>query len=278
MRATTPRWTRLLVLGTAGAAACVASPPRSAREAAEVAYERGWSQVLDAGRWSAAEESYRAAMGADPDWVLGRVLVGRITSDVDEREALLAWVEQRRDAAPADERLLIDVFAMNLRAANARDRGEELEPAFFALREERALANLRAYLERHPEDAYVSAELVEWIHAVEGARAALFAIESEVSPQAAEVPFFTLYRAQLLSELGHHARAIALADEYAEQLDDPGAPGPPALRARIWLAMGRPDRALVEADAALALDGANLAARATRARARERLGTSGGGE
>ncbi|MDX1418531.1 MAG: hypothetical protein R3181_01075 [Rubricoccaceae bacterium] len=234
------------------------------REIARAHYTEGFSLILDEGRWTDSEAASRAAMAADPTWVLGRALVARITSDVEEREALLRWIEEHLDEADAAERLLLDLFVLNIRSANARDRGEEMPPEFREQRQALAINNCRAYLDRHPTDPYISAELVEWIHNAEGAQAALDAIQTEIHPDAAQVPFFLYSRAALLSALGRHDEALTLAEAFEQRLADPLAPAPHQLYAQIFSDMGRLEEARERIERAVALDEGNLTAQGLR--------------
>lgn len=233
---------------------------QTAHREARAHLDRGWSLIMDEGRWTDAEAAFRAAMDADPDGVLGRALVGRITQDAGERADLLAWIESRLDLAPADERLMLDLYVMNLRAADARDRGVALDPGFGVRRTAIAITHSRAFLELHPGDHAVSAELVEWIHNRDGAEAALAAMDTEIDPAARTTPFMVKYRGLLLTELGRLDEAEAAARTYARMLDDPMAPGPHALWAAILHAGGRHEEARARIATAVQLDPANLSA------------------
>ena len=94
----------------------------TSRLAARVHFAEGWTAIMDEGRWTVAEAAFRAAAEADPDWVLGRTLVGRITTDLAEREEILAWVEERLPGVDPTSRLLADVYVLNLRSANLRQK------------------------------------------------------------------------------------------------------------------------------------------------------------
>ena len=220
----------------------------------------GWSAIMDEGRWTLAEAEFRAAMAADPDWVLGRALVGRITRNVEEREELLDWIERHLDQAPDDERLLLDIYVHHIAEYNERDRGIAPDPERSERRQRLHIANSRRYLERHPGTPYVSAELVEYVHAADGAEAALHVLNTEVAPSAASIPFCLGYRARMLTELGRYHEAFAVADALDARLDDPLAPAQHVVRARILLRTGQLEEASARIDTALALDGNNLAA------------------
>ena len=243
------------------------------RERADLHFEAGWSHIMNEGRWTAAEASFRAAAEADPEWVLARSLVARITADVVEREALLEWIEARIDDVGEPDRLLLEVFVRNIVAMNARDRGRDLPAGFRAERQEIARRNFSRYVEQRPEAWWASAEWVEWIHSAEGAEAALSAIDERVDRSVVDAPFFVSYRTVLLAELGRYAEAEGAALAFEASLQDPGAPAVHVLRAQLALAEGRAGVALVGLERALEIDPAHLIARGLAQRVRARGGT-----
>ncbi len=66
-------------------------------------------------RWTESEKSYRKAVEFDPNYMLGKSLVGRITRKLEERETLLQELQKVKDKTNDNEKLLLDVImAMNL--------------------------------------------------------------------------------------------------------------------------------------------------------------------
>ena len=218
------------------------------------AYERGWTQIMAEGRWTAAEASFRTAAELDPEWVMGAALVARITHDVDERESLLGFIEDSLDRVDPDTRLILDVFILNIRAANARDREAPLPDGFNEERQRLAVANFGAFVEAHPQETWKQAEHAEWLHAAEGAEVGLDYIRTGLPPGMRESPFFLYYSALLEAQLGDHERAADLARSYEVALEDPMAPGVFALRANLAASRGDYAEALRFAERAAELD------------------------
>jgi len=51
---------------------------------------KGWEEILDNGRWTESEITFRKATELDPDWLLGKSMIGRITRNLEERQQLYA--------------------------------------------------------------------------------------------------------------------------------------------------------------------------------------------
>ena len=75
---------------------------------------------MDNGQWTLSETSFRKAIAHDPDFLIGKSLVGRISSDVDERIAIQKELTSFKAKATTDERLLLDVYMLNIDVMNAR--------------------------------------------------------------------------------------------------------------------------------------------------------------
>ena len=232
-----------------------ATNPRALRD-----YNAGWSYIMDAGRWTESEEAFRAAHEAEPDWIMGAALVARITQDVEEREQLLEQIEAGYDGVDPDTRLLLDVFIMSIRAANARDRGTKLPDGFADERMAIALRNFAEFVRRHPGETYSHAERLEVIHHAEGADAALAMIEREVPADVRRAPFFASFAAGLEAERGNHERAAELAAVYRDRLNDPDAPGIDALESVLLQHRGDLRGALEAAERAASKDPKHLIA------------------
>ena len=229
-------------------------------------FTEGWSEILDAGRWTESEAAFRKAANTDPDWVMGATLVARITTDVDEREDLLEFIEARRKSVDRDTRLLLDVFILNIRAANAHDRGGRMHEGFNEERMKLAINNFGTFVRRHPRETYMQAEYIEWLSASEGAERAIAEIAA-VPDEVRAAPFFASYEARLLASLGQHERAAERATQYEARLAIPDAAGVHALRATLLEYRGDTQTALRYAEKAAAADPKHIFA----ARQRDRL-------
>ena len=54
------------------------------------------------------EEAYRKALTFDPDFVLGKGIVGKITTNLQERQSILKQLQAKKEHVSDDERLLLD--------------------------------------------------------------------------------------------------------------------------------------------------------------------------
>jgi len=223
-----------------------------AEPAAIAAYQQGFSYILDEGRWTASEAAFREAARLDPDWVMGKTLVARITQDLQERERLLAEIEAGYAGAPEDSRLILEVFLMNIRAANARDRGEQMPEGFAAQRRAVAVENFGLFCERHPGETYLQLERLEWVHNVEGAEATLALMET-LPEGVLRAPSFAGLEATLRAELGEMDAAWAAFARFEGMVDD-RAPAVAYLRAQLLNAQGDVAGALAAAERAVKLD------------------------
>ena len=46
-------------------------------------FRKGWVQIMDQGHYGAAEDSYRNALAYDPDFVIGKSVLARLTLDLE---------------------------------------------------------------------------------------------------------------------------------------------------------------------------------------------------
>ena len=75
-------------------------------DSARFYFLKGWQEILDYGRWTESEAAFRKAVEFDPDWLLGKSLVGRITRNLEERENLLAELEAKKDKADVPDQAI----------------------------------------------------------------------------------------------------------------------------------------------------------------------------
>lgn len=250
----------VLLVGCGATSTPITTPPLvvngygygEAEPAAVAAYQRGWAHILDEGQWTASEDAFREAARLDPDWVMGMAQVARITQDIDEREDLLVKVEAGLAQAPEDSRLILEVFLMNIRAAIARDRGERMPEGFAASRMATAVQNFTQFGERHPGETYIQAERVEWVHAAEGAAAAL-ALMHTLPARVLTAPFYAGYEATLQAELRNMAAAWEAFAQF-ESMMHAEAPAVAYVQAQLLEAEGNMNGALAAAERAAALD------------------------
>lgn len=243
----------------------------TASDSARLYYHQGWEQIMDYGLWTESERSFRRATETDPDFIIGKSLVARITTDLQERLELQRKIESRISEVDAHGLLVLNVFLLNIQAMNLRDQGIKLGAEFTKKREDLAISNFGVFLDEYPDDSYIMAEYVEWVHRVNGAQAALATMQQRLTQRQKEVPFFVRYAASLNAELGNHDKALARAREFEAMLDDPGLPEQYVLYAEIYHHSGRLDDAKKNIDKAVELDAMHLIARGLQARIDQEL-------
>ena len=167
-------------------------------DSARYYYLNGFHEILDNGRWTESERSYRKALEFDPEYALGKSLVGRITRNLDEREKLLQELLAVKNKANKDESLLLDVYLLSVEAYNNRDKGIKGSSEFMSQRAQMAELNFREFVHKYPDDDYVKAEYIEWLHFIYGPKAALDSLNYLATKRQLKLGF--LYK--LLSKFG----------------------------------------------------------------------------
>ena len=190
-------------------------------DSARYYFLKGWEEILDNGRWTESETAFRDAVDFDPDWLLGKSMVGRITRNLEERERLLEELEANKHLAGPDERMLLDVNLLSLKAANNRGRGIPNSPEFNQQRRELAEKNFGAFVRKYPEDAYFKAEYIEFLHANHGPQVAIDSMLALVYEGQMGQGFYLSYGATLRLELGDIRIAQNLLDMYKTRHIDP---------------------------------------------------------
>jgi hypothetical protein len=217
-------------------------------------YNRGWEYILDYGQWTLSEESYRKAMTFDPEFVLGKGIVGKITTNLDERKAILKKLEAKNEHVTADERLLLDDLLLILQLMNARDTGITLPPEFFNKFYTSAEKNMRTFIHKYPHESYIKAEYIEVLHANYGAQTALDSIQVLTTSKQKSLPFFISYAATLESELGHFKNAMAKANKLKNIINNDKAPAIYFTYAQLFLDMDSLDLAKKNIEKTIQLD------------------------
>lgn len=241
-------------------------------DSARYYFIKGWEEIMDYGRWTASEAAFRKAVELDPDCLLCKSLLGRITRDPAERQVLFDELESRKDQAGADERLLLDVNLLSLQAANQRDQGVPVSQEFTTHRRQVAEMNFGEFARKYPADNYFKAEYIELLHTNHGAQVALDSLRRLATTGQLKLGFFISYSATLELELGNVEKAMTLADQLEAQLRDPSFTSPLMLRANIYLVQDSLNRARELVDRVVAIDPNHLIALATRSEIAQRLG------
>lgn len=212
-------------------------------DSARYYFIKGWEEILDNGRWTESETAFRKAVEFDPDWPVGKCLVGRITQDLEERKRLLAELEVVKDEVDSDERLLLDIFMPSMVAMNNRDQGISSSPEAGKNRRAMAEANFRSFVQSHPEESYIKAEYIETLHANHGAKTALDSLNMLSSEAQLKLGFYISYKATLGMELGNIDYAQELLTQLRLLHPDPGYTSPLMLQAQIYMAQDSLEKA-----------------------------------
>jgi len=217
-------------------------------------YNKGWEYILDYGEWTKSEEAYRKALTFDPDFVLGKGIVGKITTNLQERQSILKELELQKEHVPADERLLLDDLLLVLELMNARDQNIKLAPEFYTNFYESAEKSMRTFIHKYPHESYIKAEYIEVLHANHGAQTALDSIDVLATPEQKKLPFYLSYAAFLESELGNYNKALDKANELKRAINNNQAPAVPYTFAQLYLDMDSLDLAKTNIEKAISLD------------------------
>lgn len=220
----------------------------------------GWSEIMDNGRWTKSEAAFRKALAFDPDWLLGKSMVGRITQDTEERKAILAELEADFAKADPDEQTLLTVNLLSLQAANHQDEGNPNEADFSRKRWQLAEQYLGAFAKKYPDDDYFKAEHLEIVHLNQGAAAALDTLNRWTSNRQKQLGFYLGFAASLALELGHIKEARQLHTELLTAVPDSSCISPLVLDAQIWMAMDSFRQAKAIIDQAVQMDPKHLIA------------------
>ncbi len=194
---------------------------------------RGWQEIMDYGRWTESEIAFRKASKLDPNWVLGKSMVARITKDLEERQEILNELQKLKHHVEADERLLLDVNILSHIAANNRDLGKSNTAEFNQNRWSLAEKNFGTFAKKHPEDSYFKAEYIEFLHLNHGAQIALDSIQILVTSEQRKLGFYISYEAQLQLELENIEKARDLSKKLNTMFIDSSYNSPLMVQAQI---------------------------------------------
>lgn len=235
-------------------------------DSAHYYYHQGWQQIMDTGQWTLSEASFRRAVTFDTNFRLGKILVARISDNLEERELLYQAVEAQISEANAHERLLLTVYLSNVKRMNLQVQNPALTKATTASHRTLSEQNFRAFVHSFPEESYVKAEYIEVLHANYGAKTALDSLQKLVTARQKNVPFFTSYTALLESELGHFDEALSAANQLNKMLNDTTLPSPYVTFAAIYTEMDSLEKAQKYINQALRLDKKHLIAQGLKKR------------
>ena len=234
-------------------------------------YNKGWEYILDTGEWTKSEAAYRKAMTFDPEFVLGKGIVGKITTNLEERLAIYNELETKKTSVTPDERLLLDDLLLVLKLFNSRDQNIKLDESFYKNFYESSEIGMRTFIRKYPHESYIKAEYIEVLHANHGAQVALDSIDVLTTLAQKELPFFISYAAFLESELGNYEKALAKAHELKQVIYNDQAPAVPYTFAQLYLDMDSLYLAKTNIEKAIQLDAKHQLAFRVKKRIDDRL-------
>ncbi|MEO0526547.1 MAG: hypothetical protein AAFZ89_04935 [Bacteroidota bacterium] len=221
-------------------------------------YNLGWQQIMDYGQYGAAEASYRKAIGIDPNFLIGKSVLARLTLDLGERLSLYKELQIGKEVLTGDERLLIEVYSAFVKLTNVREQTPEKAKDILNKALGVAKKNLGIIVRKYPDEVYLKSEYIEILHALYGARPALDSLEKLRTPDQKRNPFLLGYQASMEAELGLFDLALLRADLLESIISDASVPKSYAVYADIYLKMDSLEKAKQYVDKGFALDKRNL--------------------
>lgn len=227
-------------------------------EKALEAFRKGWVQIMDEGRYGAAEDSYRNVLEYDPDFLVGKSVLARLTLDLEERLAFEKELFDKKDEVQGDERMVLDVYRALVRYTNLRDQGAPQAGKVLNEALQTAENNLRYIVHKYPKETYLKAEYIEFLHSRYGAKQALDSLATLLLPAQKMNPFMMGVSAGMHAELDEFDIAIKQANALEEIINDSTQPKPYVVYAYIYLQKRDFQLAKINADKANELDPLNL--------------------
>lgn len=221
-------------------------------------FHKGWVQIMDEGRYGAAEDSYRNALEHDPEFLIGKSVLARLTLDLEERLELEKEIFANREEVQGDERLVLDVYQGLVRYTNLRDQGAPQAGKVLNEAIQTAEKNLGYVVHKYPKETYLKAEYIEILHSRYGPEKTLDSLATLLLPEQKKNPFLMGVSASLHAELDEFDIAIKQAKELEKIINDSTQPKPFAIYAYIYLQKRDLQLAKINADKANELDPLNL--------------------
>lgn len=221
-------------------------------------YEKGWHEIMDLGDYSGAEISYRKALEFDSDFLVGKSVLARLTTDLEERTALYEGIGKKMRKIEGDERLVLEVYMALVNYTNLRDKKAEGVELARKRAYEVSESNLGQVVHNNPSELYLKCEYIEVIHSLYGAQASLDSMESLVLEDQKSNPFLIGYAAILNAELGNFDIALENAKRLKEHYQEMPVAKPHAILADIYYKMHNYEEALVNANRSFEIDPNNL--------------------
>ncbi|MDF4222754.1 hypothetical protein PXC01_14215 [Maribacter sp. M208] len=217
-------------------------------------FNKGWEHILDYGQWTLSEKAFRKAVDFDSTFIVGKALVGKNTTNLNERIQISNDINSSQIKVSEDDQLILEVTRITLELFNARGQNVKLNKDFISNFLTTAEKNYRTFIHKYPNESYIKAEYIEVLNAIYGAKIALDSLHILTSAKQKKIPFFISYAATLESDLGNFKKALSIADDFNNQINDPNIPQPYVLYGSIYLKMDSLSLATSNLDKALQLD------------------------
>lgn len=221
-------------------------------------YNTGWIQIMDEGRYGASEISYRKVLEYDPDFLVGKSVLARLTLDLDERLKLYEEIKASEKLITGDERLILDVYTAFVKYTNLRDQSDSKTKNALKEALEVAQNNLKIIVHKHPDEIYLKAEYIEILNSLYGPKRALDSLNVLASTTQKDNPFLLGFTASMHAALEGYEEALNTAYRLQTIINDSTQPKTNAVFADIYYQMGKFEIAKINADKATALDPRNL--------------------
>lgn len=236
-------------------------------------FNKGWEHILDYGQWTLSEKAFRKAVDFDSTFIVGKALVGKNTTNLNERIQILNDINSSQIKVSEDDQLILEVTRITLELFNARGQNVKLDQDFISNFLTTAEKNYRTFIHKYPNEPYIKAEYIEVLNAIYGAKLALDSLHILTSPKQKKIPFFISYAATLESDLGNFKKALSIADDFNNQINDPNIPQPYVLYGSIYLKMDSLSLATLNLDKALQLDPNHIFAQRFKTQLRKKVNT-----
>ncbi|MGO4919106.1 hypothetical protein [Maribacter spongiicola] len=217
-------------------------------------FNKGWELILDYGQWTLSDKAFRNAVSFDSTFIVGKALVGKNTTDLNERIEILNDLNNSQIKVREDDQLILEVTMITLELFNARGQNIKLNEDFLSNFLSTAEKNYRTFIHKHPNESYIKAEYIEVLNAIYGPKIALDSLHNLTTTKQKKIPFFISYSATLESDVGNFEKALSIADDFNTQINDPNIPQPYVLYGSIYLKMDSLSLATSHIDNALQLD------------------------
>ncbi|MFS4494058.1 tetratricopeptide repeat protein [Maribacter sp. 2308TA10-17] len=221
-------------------------------------YKRGWVQIMDEGRYGDAEISYRKVLEQDPDFLVGKSVLARLTLDLGERLKLYEEIQKKKSTIKGDESLILEVYTSLVKYTNLRDQGSSEAKNAIQAALQLAEKNFKKVVHKYPEEVYLKAEYIEILHSLYGPAQALDSLNKLSTTSQKDNPFLLGFAASMHAELEEYDIAMKRANRLLEVVNDSTQPKTFAVLANIYFQMENLVIAKKNADRANQLDPNNL--------------------